>query len=287
MVGDGSVLVTGPTGNVGSAVVASLLELGQRVTAGVFNEAEAERLDPHPLLETRIFKFGETNTYGPAFDGATKLFLMRPPQIADVKRYLFPVVDYAVAAGIDQIAFLSLLGVERNRVVPHYKVEKYLERCGISYTFVRPSFYMQNLSTTHRAEIRDDNVIAVPVGKAKTSFIDARDVGAVAARVLVESGHDNRAYPLTGAEALDYYRVAELFTEVLGRKITYTNPSIPAFVRRSRRQGVPMKFALVMVGLYTATRMGSGEAVTDDVERLLGRPPMTMRRYIEDHSGYW
>jgi uncharacterized protein YbjT (DUF2867 family) len=146
---------------------------------------------------------------------------------------------------------------------------------------------MQNLNTTHRAEIRDDDEICVPVGKAKTSFIDVRDVGAVAARVLTEPGHEGRAYALTGGTALDYDQVAELFTEVLGREITYTNPSILAFIQRSRERGLPMKFVLVMVGLYTATRFGTADTVTGTVERLLGRPPITMRQYIEDYADVW
>ncbi|NIV39485.1 MAG: SDR family NAD(P)-dependent oxidoreductase, partial [Anaerolineae bacterium] len=57
--------------------------------------------------------------------------------------------------------------------------------------------------------------IMIPVGKARTSFLDVRDIGAVAAKVLSEPGHENRAYQLTGGEALDYYQVAELFSQEL------------------------------------------------------------------------
>jgi uncharacterized protein YbjT (DUF2867 family) len=217
----------------------------------------------------------------------SKLFLMRPPQISDVQTYLFPVVDYAKEVGVRHIAFLSLLGVEKQRFVPHYKVEKHLLASGVPYTFLRPSFYMQNLNTTHRAEIGDRDEILIPVGKAKTSFLDVRDIGAVAAKVLTQPGHENRAYELTGGEALDYYQVADLFTEVLGRKITYRNPSIPRFIRYQRQQGIPLPAILIMVGLYTATRFGSGKRVTGEVTKLLGRPPIAMRQYIEDYADAW
>jgi uncharacterized protein YbjT (DUF2867 family) len=171
--------------------------------------------------------------------------------------------------------------------VPHYKVEKHLKASGIPTTFLRPSYYMQNLNTTHRVEIRDQDEIMVPVGRARTSFVDVRDVGAAAARALTEPGHENRAYELTGREALDYYQVAELFTEILNRPITYRNPSIPRFFRHQRRLGIPVPFVLVMVGLYTATRFGSGERVTGDLEALLGRPPIPMRQYIADYADHW
>lgn len=283
------ILVTGATGNVGREVVRHLAAAGAPVVGAVLDDADAARLanQQEAAVATVPFRFGAPETYAAAFAGVDRLFLMRPPQIADVRRYLFPVIDFAAEHDVAQIAFLSLLGAERNRMVPHYKVEQYLKAGAISYTFLRPSFYMQNLNTTHREEIRDDDVIAVPVGRAPTSFIDVRDIGAVAARVLTEEGHQDRAYALTGGEALDYYEVAEVFTQVLGRTIIYTNPSILAFLRRSLRRGVPLKFALVMVGLYTATRMGNADTVTDEVARLLGRAPITMRQYVEDYAGVW
>ena len=280
------ILVTGSTGNVGRELVRSLLEMGQPVAAATIDEMDALNV-PGDGTATVLFRFGEGETYRDAFEGVSKLFLMRPPQISDVQTYLFPVVDYAKKVGVRHIAFLSLLGVEKQRFVPHYKVEKHLLASGVPYTFLRPSFYMQNLNTTHRAEIQDRDEILIPVGKAKTSFLDVRDIGAVAAKVLTEPGHENRAYELTGGDALDYYQVADLFTGVLGREITYRDPSIPRFIRYHRQQGVPLPSVLIMVGLYTATRFGSGKRVTGDVTQLLGRPPIAMRRYIEDYADAW
>ena len=280
------ILVTGATGNVGSEVVRSLLEMGHPVVAAAIDERDAQNV-PGEDTKTVLFRFGEGETYRDAFAGVGRLFLMRPPQISDVRTYLFPVVDRARQVGVRHIVFLSLLGVERQCFVPHYRVEKKIEASGLPHTFLRPSFYMQNLNTTHRAEIRDRDEILIPVGKARTSFIDVRDIGAVAAKVLTEPGHENRAYELTGGDALDYYQVADLFTGVLGRQITYRNPSIPHFVRYQRQQGIPLLAILIMVGLYTATRFGSGKRVTRAVEELLGRPPGTMRQYIEDYAGVW
>jgi uncharacterized protein YbjT (DUF2867 family) len=280
------ILVTGSTGNVGSEVVKALLEMDQPVVAAAMDEQDAQNV-PGEDTETVLFRFGEGETYRAAFAGIDKLFLMRPPQISDVRTYLFPVVDYAKEVGVRHIAFLSLLGVERQRFVPHYQVEKHLQASGVPYTLLRPSFYMQNLNTTHRAEIRDRDEILIPVGRARTSFLDVRDIGAVAAKVLTEPGHENRAYELTGGEALDYYQVADLFTDVLGREITYRDPSIPRFIHHHRQQGVPLPSVLIMVGLYTATRFGSGKQVTGDVAELLGRPPIAMRQFIEDYADAW
>jgi uncharacterized protein YbjT (DUF2867 family) len=183
--------------------------------------------------------------------------------------------------------FLSLIGIESNTVVPHYKVELWLRSSGLTYTFLRASFFMQNLNTVHRAEIRDLNIIEVPAGTAKTCLLDVRDIGAVAAVALTEAGHENQAYDLTGSEALDYYQVAEQFSEALGRKITYTNPSSLKFFIRLVQRGTKIIFAVIQTWLYNKTRKGMADTVTGEVKRLLGREPIKLKQYIEDYKLSW
>ena len=286
MMTTGSILVTGASGNVGLEVVKCLLAQGQPVRAGGTNpQALRERLGP--AVETAQFDFAQPETFAAAFQGVKSLFLMRPPQITDVKKYLFPAIDAAKQAGVAQIVFLSLIGIEHNTRVPHYAVEQYLIASGIPYTFLRASFFMQNLNTTHRAEIRERSEIFVPVGRGKTSFIDVRDIAAVAALALTQPGHEHQAYDLTGREALDYYQVAEVFSEVLGRRITYRNPSAVAFLGRQIRAGTAVPFALVMTWLYWSTRNGMAAQVTGEVQRLLGREPITLRQYVTDYQEAW
>jgi uncharacterized protein YbjT (DUF2867 family) len=105
--------------------------------------------------------------------------------------------------------------------------------------------------------------------------------------VLIEPGHEHRAYALTGREALGYADVAAILSGVLGRRIAYTNPSLPAFVARMRRQGHPLAFALVSAAIYTTARLGLAGRVEPDVAELLGRPPITVRRFAEDFADCW
>jgi len=281
-----TILVTGATGNIGLDVFAQLTTMGLPVAAAVRNldkarEVLGQQADLIP------FDFKTPSTYTPALTGIKKLFLMRPPDIADVKTYVRPVIHAAKAAGVEHIVFLSLLGVENNPIVPHYTIEKDLMASGMAWTFLRASFFMQNLSTTHRDEIRDENGLMLPAGHGKTSFIDGRDIAAVGAKALAESGHENKAYSLTGSEALDYFTVADMLTEVLGRKISYRNPSIIAFARRMNAQGNPWAYILVTSALYTTARLGMAAKMTGEVERLLGRMPITMRQFIEDYKQIW
>jgi uncharacterized protein YbjT (DUF2867 family) len=200
---------------------------------------------------------------------------------------IFPALDAAERAGVEHVVFLSLLGAEQNPFVPHRWIEWKLLRSEMAWTFLRPSFFMQNLATTHRADIRDRDEILVPAGEGRTSFIDVRDIAEVGVRVLMETGHRDTAYALTGAEALTYGEVAALFSDVLGREVRYVNPFVLDFVRHMREQGHPWPFVLVMTGIYLTARFGLAGTVTDDLERILNRPPTSMRTFICDYRACW
>ena len=282
----GKVLVTGALGNVGAEVVKHLQETGisfQVADRDVTRLRERFGADVGAVT----FDFTRRETYGPAFDGVEKIFLMRPPQIANIQRDMVPALEAAKAAGVKHVVFLSLIGIERARFVPHYKVETYLRASGQAWTFLRCSFFMQNLNTTHRTEIRERDEIFVPVGGARTSFINVRDIAAVAAVALSESGHAGQAYDLTGSKALDYWQVAEVMSQILARNITYRNPNPVAFLATHVRRGTPLMFALVMTGLYLSTRNGMAERVTGEVERLTGHPPITFAQYVRDYQAVW
>jgi len=206
---------------------------------------------------------------------------------ANLQRNMNPSMDAAKQAGVTEVVFLSLIGIEKAKYVPHYKVETYLQQIGLQTTFLRCSFFMQNLNTTHRKEIKERSEIFVPVGKARTCFIDARDIGQVAAVALTESGHAGKNYDLTGNERLDYWQAAAILSEVLRRKITYRNPNPLHFLLETIRRGIPFMFAVVMLGLYTSTRFGMAEPITNDVERLTGEKPISFRQYVQDYQTSW
>ncbi len=282
----GHILVTGATGTVGREVVRCLCARGVAVHAAILPQGEA-RPFTNPLVTYVPFDFMQPATYNFALAGVRKLFLMRPPALANTKKYIDPAIRAAQDAGVEHIVFLSVLGAEKNPVVPHHAIEESIKATGVAWTFLRPSFFMQNFLTTHRADLVEHDAILVPAGRGKTSFIDARDIAAVAAKVLTEAGHHNTSYPLTGSEALDYATVAHIFSEALGRPIRYRDASVGQFIRSMRRRGFPLAFILVMVAIYTTVRLGLADTVTDDTVRLLGRPPITLRTFVEDYKERW
>ncbi|MBC7545367.1 MAG: SDR family oxidoreductase [Candidatus Sericytochromatia bacterium] len=279
-------LVIGASGNVGAEIVRLLVGQGHAVRVATRSPAGASA-GFSPLIEPVPFDFERPETFGPALAGVDRLFLMRPPAITDTRRFIVPVIAAARDAGVHSIVFLSLLGAEKNPLVPHHRIETALVASGVPYTLLRAGFFMQNLSTTHRADIVDLDEILVPAGRGRTSFIDVRDIAAVAVKALTEPGHTNKAYALTGDEALDYHEVAACLSTALGRPITYRQPSIFRFIARMRRRGFPLDFIWVMAAIYTTVRLGLAASVTTDTHRLLGRPAIRMRQFVADHRDLW
>jgi uncharacterized protein YbjT (DUF2867 family) len=293
------IVVTGATGNVGFEVLKQLVAAKQKVRAAVTNVDKAKRtLQEKGMdisgLEFVKLEFGNETTYPAALTNADGLFLMRPPAISNTKKLINPALDAATNAGVKRVAFLSLQGAEKNPVVPHYAIERHLEASGLTYTFLRAAFFMQNLATTHRDDIRDHSDIFIPAGRGKTAFIDVRDIAAVAAKALTESEQEletlhlkNQGVELTGNEALDYFEIADILSKVLGREITYSNPSNRHFGRVWRERGYPLAQILVMEALYTVAKLGLANHLTKDTERILGRSPLSFRQFAEDSRNVW
>lgn len=280
------VFVTGATGMVGSAAVDHLLARGEQVTAGIRSERDAPAVAAGAA--TRRFDFADSPAaIEESLAGCDRLFLMRPPPIEDVRTYLFPVIDAAMRVGVKQIVFLSLQGVQQNKGTPHYAVEQYLREVNAPFTFLRPNFFMQNLSTTYRDGIRDRDEIYLPAGRALTAFIDARDIGAVAAAVFTSPGHLGKAYTLNGEQSLGYKKVAHILSEVLGRRITYARPSESEYLERLAAQGVPPDYIEVQRMIYRVVRWNISAFPNRRVRKLTGRPATTFREFAERERSVW
>ena len=296
------ILITTPLGNVGSATLSALAAHPNRpaltIIAGDWNP-EKNRAQLAPLADDVVlFDFARPETVAPALTGVSRVLLVRPPALADVEKYFRPFVQAMKQAGVQQVVFLSLEGVENNSLTPHHKIEALIREVGgqkaasptlrLGYTMLRPGFFMQNLTTTHLAEIRDRSEIFVPAGNGRTNFVDVSDIAAVAAQALATGQHLNAALTLTGSEALTYSEIADILTDILGRKITYVNPSVLRFVwQKAVREKIKLGFVLIMVALYTVAKLGKAATLTDTVARVLGRPPKIFRQFAEDNKQVW
>lgn len=284
----GKILVTGASGNVGRYVAQYALENGQEVTAaGTHTETLVKMFGDK--AETAYFDFTDPTTFHTALKDVDRVFIMRPPHMGKPED-LKPFIDALKEKGdIKLVCFLSLIGVENNPVPPHHKIEKYIEEAKLPYCHIRPGFFMQNISGVHAFEIKHFNRVVVPVGKALTSFIDAEDIGEITAKVLNEPEiHQNRGYSITGPEAIDYWEVAKILSEELGREIIYTNPK-PAFAKKywTTIRGMEKEYCTVMGMLYMMTRLGTAKKVTPVFEQVMGKKPRTFGQFVKENAASW
>jgi uncharacterized protein YbjT (DUF2867 family) len=228
----------------------------------------------------------DASSWPAALTGVDRMFLLRPPQIARAS-LLQPFVDALVPAGVQHVVVLSVQAAGRNRLLPHRALERAVEASGLAWTHLRPGYFLQNLLTVHRAEIRDRSQLAVPAGGGRTAVIDVRDLAEVAVATLTAPGHEDRAYELTAPEAPTWAEIAATLSAVLGRPVMYPRPGVLGYLRGLRHTGTPAGLAVVTTVLYTVTRLGLAGRTTGQLEELLGRPPTSLRRFVEDHADAW
>ncbi|MBC1342436.1 NmrA family NAD(P)-binding protein [Listeria welshimeri] len=281
-----TILIIGGTGNIGYPLIEALTKKENvNLVVGAHNvENTKKKLAHFDQLEVKAFDFLDASTYETCLKGIDRLFFVRPPELSNPKEDMFPFLEKVKLLQIKQVVFVSLIGVEKNPMTPHNKIEKKIEALNLPYTFIRPSFFMQNLNTTHLEDIRKHHDLFVPAGKALTSFIDTRDIGAVAAVCLSEEKYIGRKIEITGAKAISYYQAAEIMSEVLGVPISYSKPSLWKFRKVMLRRGIPKNFVNVMVMLYFITQLGNAKKVTHVVEEILNREPISFAKYVADNK---
>jgi uncharacterized protein YbjT (DUF2867 family) len=190
----GKVLVLGATGNVGKPLVKALLAKGQAVKAA----SRAGR--PVEGAEGVAFDYADPSTFGSAFGGVDRAYILLASGYADSKGLLTPVIEAAAARKV-KVVFQSVFGVDADDSIPYRQVELALEKSGTAYVVLRPNWFADNFHTFWKPGI-DHGQIAVPAGDGKSSFVDARDIAESAAAALTTDRFNGKAFNLTGPEAL-------------------------------------------------------------------------------------
>lgn len=273
-------LVIGANGTVGSELVRLLRAQQHQVVKATSRPVSDPATEVHLNLLTRA-------GLDAALQGVSKLFMLSPPGHTNQDELLTPVVDSAKAHGVQKVVLMTAMGANADDNAPLRKAELHLEASGLAYNIIRPNWFMQNFNTFWIQGILEHGKIFLPVGNAKGSFIDARDIAAVAARLLGTDDYNQRDFDLTGAVALDHDAVAAILSKASGRTITYQD--IPESDMRAAllQAGLPpayTEFLLMILGYFKA---GYAERTTDAVQMLLGRAPITLEQYAADYRSAW
>lgn len=279
------ILITGATGNIGFELIHYLMQSKsdcEVIAAGRPVEKMKKRFQDDLNLSFVPFDFENTDSFKAAFKEIDILFLLRPPHISEVEKYFRPLLNSAKEHGIDQVVFLSVQGAEQSKVIPHNKIERLIEELEFSYIFLRPSYFMQNLTTTLLPEIVKERSITLPSGNAKFNWIDIRNIGEATAKLILRfEEYENKSLEITGSENENFTEVARLISEITGEKISFESMNPFRFYFKKRKEGMERGFAMVKTMLHFLPRFHSEPHISGEYQLLTGKNPTTLRDFIE------
>lgn len=274
------ILVTGATGNVGRPTVRELLERGADVR--VFVRDRARLGDVADKVDVVVGEFSDESALRSAMRGVERLYLHA---IGDANEEVSAAAAAARSEGVAHVVHLSSLSASMHGASA---AQWFLEReaivteAGFAWTMLRPGFFMSNV-LRWIPSIRDDGVVRWLPGRFAP--VDTRDVGAVAAAVLTEPGHEGKIYDLTGPEVMDSKKQVEILSDVLGRPIDFEEISVDDVIGAVRATtGAPESRIAFARAVAEALADDKWPIVTDTVELVAGRPPGTFRQWCIDHA---
>jgi len=269
-----SVLVTGATGNVGGAVLRRLASWDAEVVGGVRDIGRAKATLPEIGCRFDVLDF-EKGVFPERFFDA--VFLVRPPHLADPE-WFAPFLRSLSAK--TRVVFLSVQGADRQGFLPHAKIERLIDGSGLPRTFVRPSYFMENLTTTLWGELREQQRIYLPASDLKFDWISVSDVAEVSALALigdlglesVEVCSDRRA---------GFGEAVEIINKICQTNFRYESPSVAAFLAYSLKRRHRFSYIFVMLLLHYFPRFGKpGPSSPCNFSRITGRPPQTLEQFV-------
>ncbi len=188
---------------------------------------------------------------------------------------------------VKKIVLMTAMGVNAVDSAPLRIVELHLEKSGLNYNIIRPNWFMQNFNSFWIHGINADGKIYLPVAKAKGSFIDARDIAAVAAELLLSDKFNNKDFDLTGSDVINHDQVADILSNVTGRKIAYQDIEPTTMLKSLLGAGLPNDYANFMLMILDFFKQGYSERTTDAVEKINGKKPISFKKYAEDYKASW
>ncbi|HWW74519.1 MAG TPA: SDR family oxidoreductase [Pyrinomonadaceae bacterium] len=280
------ILITGATGTTGREIVGELQRLGATGVRALVRDPARAAFIREAGFETFEGDFDRPETLGAALEGVERALLLTPPspQTFEHQRAF---VEAAGRAGVRHVVKFSAIGADA--AAPegfgrwHGQSEELLKSSGLAWTMLQPNFFMQNL-LGQAAQIAATGAVYQPVGDARASFIDTRDIAAVVARALTEEGHEGQTYVLTGPEALSYSDVAAKLSEATGREIKYVPITPEQFREGALGAGLPEWLVSALERLNELFASGRAAEVNDNVRRVGKKEPTTFGRFARDYA---
>jgi NAD(P)H dehydrogenase (quinone) len=283
------IAVVGATGNTGRAVVKELVELGRNPICVVRNPGKAREV-LGAEAKAAVAELTDRAALENALQGVTSLFVVtgHNPQMVEQQNN---VLDAALKTGVKYLVRVSggraVVGANADSVVGrgHHAIEERLRGSGIGWVILRPGLFMQN-TFAQAALIRAESKMMLPTPKdLPIAFIDVRDTGALGARILIDPvPHVGKTYEFTGART-NYGEFADVFSQVLGKSITYVEATLEQTEQALRARGMPDWLVAHLLSIARITGKGGFSTEnTEPIRTIVKRAPITTRQFVEDHK---
>ncbi|UUV34105.1 SDR family oxidoreductase [Amycolatopsis roodepoortensis] len=273
-----TILVTGATGTIGSALIPSLLTRGVAVRAMTRDPGRTI-----PGAETVVADLRDPDAVGAALKGVDAVFL-NSPSAPDAASLQTRFADLARDAGVNRLVLLSQYAARADSPVRflrwHAEVEAHVRALGIEYTVLRPNLYLQALLAF--SGTIEQGFLAAPIGDAAVSAIDTRDIADAAAAVLTGTGHAGRTYTLTGPRAVTHAQIAHALSEAMGRTVAFHDTSADQFAAALAGLLPPWQID-GLIEDYAHYARGEAAEVHTAVAELTGKPARDVTEFARDH----
>jgi uncharacterized protein YbjT (DUF2867 family) len=271
--------VTGSTGAVGGQVARALAQSGVAQRLVVRDPTRAPRLDG---AVTVVAEYRDRAASRAALEGVRTLLMVSAAESVDRLDEHRAFVDAAAGAGVHHVVYTSFAGASADSVFTlgrdHFHTEEHIRASGMRWTFLRDSFYLDFIPFF----TGEDAVIRGPAGDGRAAMVARADVARSAVAVLRDpDAHAGATYQITGGEAITLTEAAAVLSEVRGTRVTFHNETVPEAYASRRRWPAPDWQYDAWVSTYTAIAAGEVATVSDDVRRLTGRAPLTLRQVLE------
>ncbi|MCB1488167.1 MAG: SDR family oxidoreductase [Bauldia sp.] len=268
------ILVTGATGNTGGAIIARLDAAGIKARAFVRDPAKAAHL-ASPNIEVVAGDLGDKASLVAAMRGIHAVYLNVVPG-PQALAYVDNVIAAAKEAGVSHIVKLSGMNASpqsRSAIIRlHAEGDRRVMESGLTCTILRANSFFQNLLSQMQS-IRAEGRFYLPLGQAHQSLVDVADIAAVAVTRLLDENATSGTFDITGPQSLTFREVAGELGKALGRDVDYVPISNEAFRDYLLGVGLPKAAAENVAELFDVFADGSYAGVSDDFERVVGRPP--------------
>jgi NAD(P)H dehydrogenase (quinone) len=275
------ILVTGASGQLGSAVIETLLKKmpARQITALTRDEAKIAGAKAKGV-QVALGNYDDVGSLQTAMRGIDTVLLVSASDQGDRMQQHKNVVDAAKSAGVPGIAYTSRALRHRDALanplmLEHFQTEDYIRASGLAYTIFRNALYMDVLPLFVGKQVFETGIFQ-PAGDGKVAFALRTELGEAIANVLSAETCENKIYTFTGSAAYSFYDVAAVLSRLSGKEVKYTAVDVPAFEKRMKERGLPEMMVRKIVDFNTDIKNGQEAGITADLENTLGRRPATL-----------